>query len=75
VPLAPLRGGRSGTDSATLRPRHTNRMVTGRELDRLAALPPDDTELLKQAVAGLGLSVALPHIAEAVQYRLLDRQA
>jgi len=73
VPLAPLRGGRSGTDSATLRPRHTNRMVTGRELE--AALPPDDTELLKQAVAGLGLSVALPHIAEAVQYRLLDRQA
>ena len=113
VPFAQLSGGRSGTDSATLRsrvvaaravqaqrnggPLRTNRTLNGRELDRLAALPPDAAELLKQAMTDLGLSaraydkvrrvartiadleqspaVALPHVAEAVQYRLLDRQA
>ena len=113
VPFAQLSGRRSGTDSATLRsrvvaaravqaqrnggPLRTNRTLNGRELDRLAALPPDAAELLKQAMADLGLSaraydkvrrvartiadleqspaVALPHVAEAVQYRLLDRQA
>lgn len=113
VPFAQLSAGPSGTNSATLRarviaaravqaqrnggPLRTNRTLTGRELDRLAPLPPDATELLKQAMADLGLSaraydkirrvartiadleqspsVALPHVAEAIQYRLLDRQA
>ncbi len=106
-----LSGARNGESSATLRarvvaarsvqaarnggPTRTNRTLSGRELDRLAALPPDATELLKQAMNDLGLSaraydkirriartiadlentqvVALPHVAEAVQYRLLDR--
>ena len=70
--------------------------LSGRELDRLAPLPPDASELLKQAMTDLGLSaraydkvrrvartiadleqspeVALPHVAEAIQYRLLDRK-
>ena len=113
VPYRQLTDQRSGTDSATLRaqvvaartiqarrnggPLRTNRVLSGRELDRFAPLDPGGQELLKQAMSDLGLSaraydkvrrvartiadledseqVAVQHVAEAIQYRLLDRKS
>lgn len=101
-----------GTDSATLRAQilaarriqsqrnggalKPNSALTGRELDKHAALDGPCRELMKQAMSELGLSaraydkvrrvartiadvdgsaaVAVQHISEAIQYRLLDRQ-
>ncbi len=112
VPYKQLTDEARGTDSATLRaqvvaarkrqtdrnggPLRTNRVLSGRELDRHAKLDGRAAELLRQAVTELGLSaraydkvrrvartiadleaaaeVSLAHVAEAVQYRLLDRQ-
>jgi len=73
-----------------------NSKLRGRQLDEFAKLAPDATELLGQAIQGLGLSaraydkirrtaltiadiqgavsVEISHVAEAVQYRLLDRR-
>jgi magnesium chelatase family protein len=111
VPYKQLTGQTNGTDSATLRaqvvaarqrqaernggPLRTNRVLSGRELDKLAPLEPQGQELLRQAMSELGLSaraydkvrrvartiadleqrdaVAVEHVAEAIQYRLLDR--
>ena len=77
-------------------PLKTNATLSGRELDKHAALDDVGREVLKQAMTELGLSaraydkvrrvartiadmegleaVQHHHIAEAVQYRLLDRQ-
>ncbi|MFW6060077.1 MAG: YifB family Mg chelatase-like AAA ATPase [Phycisphaeraceae bacterium] len=112
VPYRQLTGARDGTDSATMREQvvaarqhqhertgtcaRTNAVLTGRELDKHAALDDEGKTLLKQAITELGLSaraydkvrrvartiadldasetITAAHIAEAVQYRLLDRQ-
>ena len=113
VPYQQLTGERNGTDSATLGsqvvaarkrqadrnggPLRTNRVLSGKELDRFVELDGPVREMLRQAMTQLGLSaraydkvrrvartiadlegadgVETPHVAEAVQYRLLDRQA
>ena len=113
VPYQQLTGQRNGTDSATLRsqvvaarkrqadrnggPLRTNRVLSGKELDRFVELDGPAREMLRQAMTQLGLSaraydkvrrvartiadlegadgVETSHVAEAVQYRLLDRQA
>ncbi len=112
VPYKQLSGQANGTDSATIRkqvaaarqtqsqrnggPLHPNSTLSGRQLDKLAALDAPGQELLNQAMTELGLSaraydkirrvgrtiadlegsetVAPHHVAEAIQYRLLDRQ-
>lgn len=110
VPFRQLAGERRGTSSAVMRERviasravqlarqsgRCNAELSGRQLDRIAALDHDSRELLGRAMADLGLSAraydkirrvartiadldARPAIrpddvAEAVQYRLLDRK-
>ena len=112
VPYQQLTGPARGTDSATLRaqvidarqrqcqrhgsPLKTNRVLSGKELDRWAPMDAPGKELLRQAMTDLGLSaraydkvrrvartiadlegqeqVAVQHVAEAIQYRVLDRQ-
>ena len=70
--------------------------MSGSELDEFAPLEPQAKEILRQAMAELGLSaraydkvrrvartiadleavddINVNHVAEAIQYRLLDRQ-
>ncbi|MFP4144264.1 MAG: YifB family Mg chelatase-like AAA ATPase [Phycisphaeraceae bacterium] len=112
VPYHQLTSSRDGTDSASLRRRvlaarrvqternggtlRPNSTLTGRELNRFAALDDPSKELLKQAMTELNLSaraydkvrrvartiadvegaekIEMPHLAEAIQYRLLDRE-
>ncbi len=74
----------------------SNALLIGRELDQHAALDDAGKDVLKQAMAELGLSaracdkvrriartiadldasesVQLAHVAEAISYRLLDRE-
>ncbi len=110
VPYRQLTSPKTGTDTATIRkrvleardrqrarqgPEHTNGELSGKLLDRHAALDEPARTLLGQAINELGLSaraydkirrvartiadleasqnVAAHHVAEAVQYRLLDR--
>lgn len=72
VPYQQLTGTKNGTDSATLRAKviearqrqaernggtlKTNRVLSGRELDAFAPLEAQAKELLRQAMAELGLS-------------------
>ena len=78
-------------------PLVTNSALSSKQLDAMAVLDEPSSELLKNAMAELGLSaraydkirrvartiadldgqanIALQHLAEAVQYRLLDRSA
>jgi magnesium chelatase family protein len=107
-----LAGAPVGTDTATMRrqvidaraiqaqrnggPLHTNATLSGRQLDRLAALDDAGQEILRQSMHELGLSaraydkvrrvartiadlagnqtIEAQHVAEAIQYRLLDRR-
>ncbi len=110
VPYRQLQSTRRGTDTATMRRRVVeararqarrqgsgvaNGELSGRGLDRVAALDDDAALVLGQAMTELGLSaraydrirrvartiadldgsdpVGSHHVAEAVQYRLLDR--
>ena len=109
VPFRQLRATRPGTDTETMRRSvlaarrlaaarhgpHTNAELSGRKLDRFAAMDEQASLLLGQALGELGLSargydkirrvsrtiadlegserVESHHVAEAIQYRLLDR--
>ncbi len=110
VPFRQLASERRGTSSEVMRERvlasraiqlarqsgRCNAELSGRQLDRIAALDHDSRELLGRAMADLGLSaraydkirrvartiadldgrpaIRPDDVAEAVQYRLLDRK-